>query len=367
MRIEIIIYIYAAVCMSMIGFNGLTILLNRHRTRQLDKKDRYFEACIRSQIGRMKEDGRIDNRHMNQMERHLRRIGNLLAFEETMDRIMEEDADLGNQYLENIYPVFVRLLGYYRKRDVMYITYFIYVLRKYRIVWITQDRRMVSALLELLKLPSISCRENVLQVLYERGDGELVIRALKQVERSRVFLHPKMIHDGLLQFAGDKTAFLEMIWEHFNEFQPPMQTTLLNYMRFSDGSCCERVFQLLKQKDQDDEVCFACIRYFGKYYYEPAGKALRTYVKKEKERRWEYAAISSSALANYKCKKTIDVLCQAIDSANWHVRSNAAFSLQAMGLTYLELINTLDGNSRYAREIMQYWLDYREAKEAEQS
>ena len=81
-------------------------------------------------------------------------------------------------------------------------------------------------------------------------------------------------------------------------------------------------------------------------------------------RSWEYQAIATSALKSYPGDTTFRILVKNLSSSNWHVRQNSAISCEKLGYTYQDLINVFDGNDRYAREIIRYRLDRRNAEEA---
>ncbi|EJW93539.1 hypothetical protein EVA_18353, partial [gut metagenome] len=82
--------------------------------------------------------------------------------------------------------------------------------------------------------------------------------------------------------------------------------------------------------------------------------------------RWEYAAISATALSNYPGEQTIKALKGAMNNPSWYIRLNAAKSLESFHLTYQDLIDVMDGKDRYAREILQYQMDLEQAKEEQE-
>ena len=219
--------------------------------------------------------------------------------------------------------------------------------------------------MEFLQEPSLYCRENALQAIYSTGDCSCVIKALKIIDNSGYFHHSKLLSDGLLDFTGNHSQLAAAIGRSFNDFSTQMKVTLLNYIRFDNPDCREEMMNLLIDEHQDDEIRFACIRYVGKYYYEPAHSILLDFAENTEERRWEYAAIASSALASYPSERTVAVLKQNLYSSNWYIRFNASESLEHLGLSYAELVDVFDGSDRYAREILQYRLDQRHAKEEE--
>lgn len=116
LQIENIIYIYGAICFSLILFNGFTIIVNKGINRRINKKDRRLDNLIYGQIVRMREGLLPDEFHLKKMEGMLHHIGNLRAFEEIMDKVVLEDEKSAKLYLYELYPVMIRLAKYYRKK-----------------------------------------------------------------------------------------------------------------------------------------------------------------------------------------------------------------------------------------------------------
>ena len=61
------------------------------------------------------------------------------------------------------------------------------------------------------------------------------------------------------------------------------------------------------------------------------------------------------------------MLKKDLGSANWYIRFNAAKSLETFHLTYLELSDVMDGNDRYAREILQYRMDLANSRKEQEA
>ena len=89
---------------------------------------------------------------------------------------------------------------------------------------------------------------------------------------------------------------------------------------------------------RDRELRYSAIRYFGRYPYPPARAPLLEFLGAGDPERWEYAAISATALAAYPGQDVVNALMEAMHSGNWYVRYNAAVSLEAHGLSYSDLI-----------------------------
>ena len=60
MKVENLIYVYMAVCVSMILFNCAVICINKRSTKKLAKSDRRLRAEILFQIERLKDGKKVE-------------------------------------------------------------------------------------------------------------------------------------------------------------------------------------------------------------------------------------------------------------------------------------------------------------------
>jgi len=365
MKIEGIIYIYFAICVAMIVFNIISVLISRRRDKKLFHISQGFENRILCELRWVEENGYVRDGHKKYLTKQLKRIGNMRAFDMALERIYSDNAELGQKYLLEIGGVFASVVNTYCKRDVIEAAYFPYIIKKYKILNGYVFNEMLDMMYMLLHEPSIYCRENAMQAIYTIGDASCVIKALQIIDRQQFFYHNKLITDGLLHFGGSSDEFGAAVWEAFEDFSVQMQVALVTYFRFSSGIYVQQIFQLMIDETRYDELRFACIRYFGKYRYEPAHTYLLEYADIRIGRRWEYAAIASTALSSYPSEETIKTLKSNLYHRNWYIRYNASQSLEKMGLTYLDLIDIIEGADRYASEILRYRFDLRDIREAE--
>lgn len=238
-----------------------------------------------------------------------------------------KDADTVKLYLSELDGVFISLTVTYSGKGRIEAAYFPYIVKKYRLISNRTFPSITGILLSLLDEPGIYCRENVMQALYTTGDSDCVVEALKRIDRSGLFYHGKLITDGLL-----------------------------NFIRFSSPDYCEYVFTILQNENEDDELRYSAIRYFAKYRYDGAYETLCRLSSVKDVDKWQYAAISSSALATYPGEKTVELLKHNLTCGNWYVRYNSADSLEKLGIPYPELADVLDGEDRFAAEMLQYKL-----------
>lgn len=320
MFVQILIYVYLGICAGMILFNIVTALLSRRREHRSFCDGIRLELTVSQELDRLAETGAVSERHLRFMERRLRRVNGMPAFDAALERLCVRRPELTRSYLTALNGVMIALAEDY-------------------------------------------CRENAMQALYTAGDPAVLVRALRIIDASSLYYHSKLLSDGLLNYTGDTWELADALWEAFDAFQPWMQVTLLNYFRFSSGAYCEKIHALLNDGARDDEVRFSCLRYLGHYPYPPAYADLLRYATPSENARWEYAAIASSVLASYPGAETAAVLERNLYHPNWYIRFNASKSLEQLGFGYRDLIDVIEGHDRYASEILRYRFDVRELEE----
>ena len=264
-----------------------------------------------------------------------------------------------DEYITQTAPTIVSLSSVYRKKDDIVHTFYIFALKKYGYLRRFHSSELVTNLQDFLDRGDSLCAEGVLLAVYQIGDPKVVIEVLHQVDKMDRFLHPKIISDGLLSFSGNSQELQLLILDKLLTFSEQMQVNLLNYLRFSGGKHCEQVFKLLENKDNYTETRLSCIRYFGKHPYEPAYDLIAKFASGEGEERIEYAIVALSVLRYYPNPRTIEILRTQINNPNWFVRYNATESLAYLGVEYQDLIDVFDGKDRFARDMLQYRFDQR--------
>ena len=361
MNVEVLIYAYLAVCLAMICFNIVCIFIFYLRDKRLKSYSRRFVKIVSKAI----ENGDVTEEHCKYLSGKLKKINNLMAFDKTLEELYEQNPGRTKDYLKQISSVFVSLISEYKEKKENNATYFSYIIKKYGIFQGQPVDSVMYTLLKLVHSKSLYVKENALQAIYSIGDVEYTIKALWILDESKSCYHSKMISDGLLNFTGDKKQLSERLWENFDRFSNKMKRIIVDYFRFSSADYRERIFGLLKSKQIDDEVAYSCIRYFGKYPYEPVYPILMDLAAETDEEKWVYTAITALALASYPGDRTVAVLKRLLQSTNWHIRFNASQSLMNLGLSYTDMIDVFEGHDRYAGEILRYRLDQQKMKEKE--
>lgn len=367
MKVEILIYAYLAICVSMIVFECVCIFAFRCQNSLLRRRSLALEDAMREQLRHIHAGEPVEDGHTAMLRKKLVHVEQLMAFDEALERLSIESPEEIRDYIKSVRPEFICLAIQNHYRDITEGTYFAHVLGKYPILKNNPTPVILGRLMELVREPSLYAREAALKAIYSTGDCGYALQALHMVDMDGRFYHAKLLTDGLLTFGGDKQDLALSLWADFDHFSISMQKVILGFIRFSGCELSPELLRILTDEHRDDELRFSCIRYFGKHPYEQAFPLLLTFVERPWDRRWEYAAVAASALSAYPGERTVAALKGALNSSNWYLRFNAARSLEEFQLTYLNLIDVMDGQDRYAREILQYRLDLRASQDAKDS
>lgn len=360
MKVEILIYAYLAICAAMIIFNIICIFVFRKKDKNIEKRSIDFTQSIEEQL----DKGTIDESHKNFLQKKLKKINHMMAFDETLEKLYETRPDDIQRYIVKLSSVFVYLTFKYSEKNKIQAAYFPYIIKKYHVFKGERFNIVIDSLLELMKENNLYCRQNALQALYSIGDEESVIKALKILDKKDGYHHAKMIADGLLSFTGDREALDAKLWGIFDTFSIDLKQPILDYFRFSSDRHKEKMMQIMTDEKENQELRFSAIRYFAKYYHEPARVPLYDFAQNFSPI-WEYKAISATALGSYPSDETEKILKDLLCSNNWYVRYNAAESLERLGFAYEEMIDVFEGRDRYASEMLRYRFDRKKLKEKE--
>lgn len=233
MFVQILIYVYLGICAGMILFNIVTALLSQRREHRPFRDGIRLELTVERELDHLALTGEVNEEHLRYMERRLRRVNGLAAFDAALEHLCVRRPELTRSYLTALNGVMIALAEDYCRREEIEAAYFPYIIKKYRLLGGADDAPLKEVLLELLHEPSIYCRENAMQALYTAGDPAVLVRALRIIDASSLYYHSKLLSDGLLNYTGDTWELADALWEAFDAFQPWMQVTLLNYFRFS--------------------------------------------------------------------------------------------------------------------------------------
>lgn len=349
--------LYLLISLCAILFDLWIMLTASHRQRARGRREARLKALLERQLSLLGQGREQEEATQHKLYRRLRSIGDVLAFCVLADAYSADGDARFALWVSRSGAMFGRLCQYYGRKQKMYRASFAWLLASCR-----QD--IPAALPFLLACTaqrgSIYCRENALTALYRGGSVKGVVQALKRMSREDVHHSQKLLCDGLLSFKGDREELCAQLWRQFGSFTPDIRLALVDFMRLLGADYCRELLPLLDDPATDDELCYAILRYYGRCRDEGAYRRMLAFLEKPRGGLWEYAAVSASALRAYPCGETVSALLEALGAHNWYVRYNAAESLVSMGLPESAYRPALEGEDRYAREILQYMLERRQ-------
>ncbi len=362
---EVLIYAYGAVCLSMIMFNMIyNIVLRKKEPETTMKAQKIKEALLKkysadSDTGTTGWETSRVQAFLKEEDLELGKSEDLLTFSEAVSLLAEEGLEEAAEgMIRGLQPLLPALSEDYLKKDKMQTAYFAVFLEKFR-RRSEYDSALLESLLKYAVQENMYCRINALDALYAFGNAEYVVKAVEKQDKMDAFLHEKVLTEGLLSFSGDHRELIKELIRRFEEFKVKTKLAILNYIRFKSEDCKEFMYKIMTDEEEDRELRFAAVRYFGRYPWEQARSVLIEFASDKEVLHWEYAAVAAAALKDYRGDDVLSALKTALYSSNWYVRYNAAVSLEAAGMSYNRLIDVMAGNDRYAREMMEYRLEER--------
>lgn len=359
MKVEWLLYFYMAICFSMVGFNTLTAIALKKSERRVVRVCDAFSEQIFLELARIADGIPLTCVHKRVLKGKLRRTGNLIAFDWAFERICVVHADLAEEYLFEMSGVFCGLLRFYLRKNEGLAAYACDFIKKYRLFRFRAMAGLLPEVFGLLEAESIYCREHALQAIYTVGDSVLVLRALQMIDHSEHFFSGKLVSHGLRCYEGDVQKLHERMLAEFEQFSPQMQRALMDYFRVSSAVCAPFAASVLADASRDCTLRCTCIRYLGEYPDVSAYPLLAQLADGSTSQKWELCATASSALGSYRSAQAVQLLRGNLHHENWYIRLNAARSLVRLGVSYAQMADLIDGNDRYAAEILGYCLSER--------
>ena len=165
MFVQILIYAYLGICAGMILFNIATALLSRRREHRSFCDGIRLELTVSQELDRLAETGAVSERHLRFMERRLRRVNGMAAFDAALERLVTPVIH------EVGMPAHIK--GYQYVREAIILT--------------IKDATMINAVTKVL-YPTVARRYNTtpscverairhaIEVAWNRGDLEVLQR-----------------------------------------------------------------------------------------------------------------------------------------------------------------------------------------------
>lgn len=347
---EKLILFYMAVCVCLVGFNIACNYIYLRYKRKIEYKSREIIEAVKGESG-----DETDGAKGVEISEY-----NLMAAEKAIDELRLSNPAAADRLCLKLMKSVYEDGGIDRVKNPEVKAYIMYLTEKYRLINKEKNPEFLDKIVELALSEDFFLRENALRVLYSIGDADALVGVLHKLDSEGIYHNDKLLHDGMLEYMGDKAVLWEKIRDEFDYFSTAFQVMFIKYFSFETSLLKEWITGLLCDRTRDAELHFACIRYLKKYPYEKARPVLYEIVKKRKDCLVGYRIAAASALASYPGGETLTLLKDLLKDSNWYVRKNAAGSIVQLENEKPEKLEVSDVKDSYGREALQYLIEKRD-------
>lgn len=130
MNVEDLLYIYGAVCVSMIIFNVIYNITLSRRGSSLEKRCQKIKKQLDVQLKIIENNGKVSENHLKYLWRILRHVNYLAAFDRVLYELLPEQNEVKKEYIRQIKPVIMYMSTLYLKKESIQMSYFAYFLSR---------------------------------------------------------------------------------------------------------------------------------------------------------------------------------------------------------------------------------------------
>ena len=352
--IENILYFYSFISIALILYNIKYVFLKKKEEKKHTYLVNKYIKEYDKNIILLKENKCINKKYYRRLIKELKKINNLLAFEVSI--ISKKNTEYFEIYRNFLYDVFLELAVFYKKKSDMEKGLFVYIIGNINIERV-DSRTLDNRIINLLEEPSVYLVENTLKTFIRLGHKDSLIKALKILNFKRIYHNEKLISDGLLEYKGDKLDLAEELWEYRSEWMVSYVVSIIKFIRTVSDDFKEEFYYALISENLDIEIKIELIRYFGKVKYNKVLDYLLEIIETEENIDRNFLIVATTVLSNYPSKRTIEVLKRGMTDSNWYIRNNSCASFLSLNPSEKDINDILNGDDKYAKDILVYQLE----------
>lgn len=353
-KIENVIYFYSLISISLIIYNIIYIYTRNKEGKKHNYLVNKYKNEYEANISILKEKKFINKKYYKKLIKELRRINNLLAFSDAMQQKQyTEDFEV---YKNFMYDIFLDLYVFYSKKIDMEKTLFVYIIGILKIEK-HNNRILDKRIIGFLEKSSVYLVENTLKTFIILGHKESLIQSLNILNLNKIYHNEKLISDGLLEYNGDKLELSKELWNYRDVWMTSYIVAIIKFIKLMKYDFREEFYNELIKQDLDVEVQLELIRYFGKVKYDKVLDYLLNIMESDENKNTNLHIITAITLSSYSSKKSIEVLKKGMRSSNWYIRNNSCTSFLSLNPSKKDINDILNGNDKYAKEILVYQLE----------
>ncbi len=336
-------------CLCICLYNTFT-LRNRHRMqRTMPGRIRDVQGLLSAQLTYYRENKTLNPRLTQALIDRMKKRDNLFALEQARDGLSAQRRATREEAAFVIRPVMEDIARRNRRSREMIRVYIASLIQLFAV----HSPDIESFLMAGLRGNSLYLRMQSLRSIAVLGNERATVSALLTIGASHQYYNEKCITDALMDYTGDRRSLIAAIFYALPRLNAQVQRAVVVFLtNLENNAFRQNLLQLLSAPDTDKEVRIALIKYFTALRYDAA---LDELIRLADGEDWECAAIAGKALGAYPFQESVTQLKRRVMDQNWFVRYNCAMSLAKL-CPISQLQDVLNGNDRYAREIMQYAL-----------
>lgn len=357
-NVNILLYAYLLACILLIIFNIFYIFYADLSRKKVNANTKKWKKEISEELEFIEEKG-VSDRHIFYVQKNVSKTNELLAYFIALEELSKENnKEKLDIYYKNFSDIYADLAFYFINKDPMDKAFMAYFISKTFKAFEDDNYGKIYVILkEYISNSTVFCRENILKALYAFGDATKVYDFLAIMEDNEMYHHKKLLSDGLTTFAGDKSELAEILWNNRKRFKENTRISIIAFINTLDDDYKTQFLYAMQRKNVSVEEKIAYLRYFKNHKYELAGDVILSYLKENIDT--NLSIVAATVLSSYPSTNTIKVLKQSLTSPNWYIRLNAANSLIDIKIPDEDIDEILNGNDKYARDILIYVLEER--------
>lgn len=364
MKIELLILLYAYVCICVVLFDLFFAVQVFYHNRRAPERKQQIWTEISMQLEEQLPAGQA-------FLRRLSKIQSLIALNELSQ---EHPAQVKHWAEHNV--LFLLDLGrVYSKRPQVQKAFYTYLLAQLQLGQKPKNganasealQTLQAMLVDMMQDSSVYVRENALKALLDFGSPTAVFNAVLCINQVSEHQNEKLLSDHLLEYKGNQSELSTLLWNSFSKLSSTVQVSFVNYLRRLPQDAVEQkayyqpLYVRMKNHATDKELRLAILRYFRRYEYAPAQEEMIRMVEDPSELHWEYAAVAASCVTDCLGVRARNALLGAMKSSNWYLRLNATETLLGMGVQLNP--EELRKDDRYAADMLYYRMQINQINE----
>jgi len=315
-------------------YNAITVYRKKKQQKYYDKQYSKYVVAIYQQFPHGVDVVALSPKHVKYLIKSLVRVENLIAFSGTLNHLkLNGCSNIFENYMGLLVQsrVFSTIAINYSEKKNEERAYFAYFISQYPVLAKNTEgicTNTINTMVSYITDSDIYCRANVLKALCRVGDMHGIINVLQSFSDQQNFIHHRLLAEDLYNFAGDKEVLALYLWGKYKIWNDNVMLGVITFIAmFSDGFT-NTFLPVLQNKATGTEIRIAIIQYYNRYNFKPAQPVLLELLAQTDN--YDLAMESAATLSVYPGHTTTNALSDALQSENWYVKHNAAYSLVAL-------------------------------------